>query len=319
VPAPRLTALVAESDFDPAAVRTLSGAFRVLPYDRRASRIAEAEVLVTALELRLDKRLLDRAPRLALIGSRTTQLRHIDLPECARRGIKVVNIKANSPVLQRTTSTAEEAMALLLALVRRLPWAFQSLSAGRWERKRFGGHEVAGKTLGVIGFGRLGTLMARYGRALGMKVLATDPFVNGATIARGGARKVNLATLLRSSDFVSLHSIYDESTFRMLRAEHFRLMRPGSFFINTARGEITDEQALLAALKRGHLAGAALDTLAGETPDGSHLRGNPLVKYAASHDNLLIVPHLGGATIEATSRTQHHIVDLVIKAARQLR
>src|SRR4051812_4732017 len=96
-----LTALVAESDFDPAAVAKLGRAFRVLPYDRRTSRLAEAEVLVTALELRLDRPVLDRAPRLKLIGSRTTQLRHIDLPECKRRGIQVVNIKANSPVLQR--------------------------------------------------------------------------------------------------------------------------------------------------------------------------------------------------------------------------
>lgn len=314
----RLTALVAERDFDPAALRALASVFRVLPHDARASHLAEADVLVTALELRLDKPVLDRARRLRLIGSRTTQLRHIDLDECRRRGIGVVNIKADSPVLRKTTSTAEEAMALLLTLVRRLPWAFDSIKARRWERKRFGGHELSGKTLGVIGFGRLGRLMTRYARAFGMQVVATDPFVAAAEIRRRGARKVTLEALLRGSDCVSLHSIYDASTYRMLRARHFRMMQRHAVFVNTARGEITDEAALLAALEGGWIAGAALDTLSGETPDGSHVRGHPLVAYAAAHDNLIIVPHLGGATIEATTRTQRHIVDLVIRAARGL-
>lgn len=143
-----------------------------------------------------------------------------------------------------------------------------------------------------------------------MKVIAFDPFVSKEKMARQAVQKVGLETLLKTSDIVSLHCIYDKSTEKMLGRKHFKLMKPSAVFINTARGEITDERALLEALKKKWIAGAAVDTLSGETPDGSHLQDNPMVAYARNHENLIIVPHLGGATVEATEKTQVYIAEL---------
>lgn len=270
--------------------------------DWQESRLADADAVVTGLEVHLRKPVLDRMPKLRVIASRTSQLRHLDLDEARRRGIDVLSIDPDAPALQETTSTAEETIALMLALVRNVPWAFDALKAGRWERRRYGGHELKGKTLGVVGYGRLGRMTAAYARAFGMRVLVNDP----------GGDGISLEELLSSSDVVSLHCTYDESTHGMIRAEHFRAMKRTAYFVNTARGEITDERALLHALEQGWIAGAAVDTLANEQPDGSHLRENALVEYARTHENLIVLPHLGGATAEATERTQLYIAEKLV-------
>jgi D-3-phosphoglycerate dehydrogenase len=279
--------------------------------------LAGADVIITALDTKLDKPLLDCCPRLKLIGTRTTQLRYIDLSECARRGIQVINIKASSPVLRKTPSTAEETMALIFALTRKIPWAFDSIKAGKWMRLEYCGTELAGKTVGLVGFGRLGRMVARYCKAFSTAVIAYDPYVGADEMRRFGARKVSLDRLLRIADIVSLHTVYNDQTYRFFTAKHFQKMKKGSFFINTARGEITDEKALLGALRSRRIAGAAVDTLAGESPDGRHLKGNPLVQWAREHENLIIVPHIGGTTVEAIERTQSHIADLIIRAIRK--
>jgi len=268
-------------------------------HDWDEARLGDADAVVAGLEVHLRKPLLDRMPRLRVIASRTSQLRHLDVDEARRRGIDVLSIEPDAPALQETTSTAEETLALLLALVRNVPWAFDAVKDGRWERRRYGGRELKGMTLGVIGYGRLGRMVADYARALGMHVLVNDPGENG----------VPLDELLRDADVVSIHCTYDDSTHGLLREEHFRSMKPTAYFVNTARGEIADEGALLRALEEGWIAGAAVDTLANEQPDGGHLAGNPLVDYARTHENLIVLPHLGGATEEATERTQVYIAE----------
>jgi D-3-phosphoglycerate dehydrogenase len=288
--------LLAEPFADEAR-EVLAGVGEVVDWDE--ARLGEADAVVTGLEIHLRKPLLDRMPKLRVIASRTSQLRHLDLAETERRGIELLSIDADAPALQETSSTAEETFALLLALVRNVPWAFDSVKKGRWERRRYGGHELKGKTLGVIGYGRLGRMVAGYARAFGMRVLVNDP----------GEEGVPLDQLLRESDVVSLHCTFDDSTRGLLGEEQFRAMKPTAYFVNTARGEITDEAALLRALQKGWIAGAAVDTLAGEQPDGSHLRGNALVEYARTHENLVVLPHLGGATEEATKRTQVYIAE----------
>jgi D-3-phosphoglycerate dehydrogenase len=135
-----------------------------------------------------------------------------------------------------------------------------------------------------------------------MDVLAHDPYGEVTD-----AEAVSLEDLLRRADVVSIHCTFDEETRGLIGARELALLRPAAVLVNTARGEIVDEAALLGALENGRLAGAALDTLAGERPDGSHLRDNPLVRYAREHENLIVLPHLGGATVEATERTQLHI------------
>lgn len=305
--------LIAEKDFSEEAKKILAKAgdvFDFVSMDDFFKNLTSAEVIVTGLEVKLNKNTLDRAKKLKLIGSRTTQLRYLDLGECSKRNIKVVNIKANSAILKKTFSTAEETIALILSLLRKIPYAFESIKRKEWDRKKYAGLELNGKTLGLIGFGRLGRMVAFYGHAFGMKVLAYDPFVDASEMKKEHAKKLSLKEILKKSDVVSLHSVYNDSTFGMIQEKHFRIMKPMAIFINTARGEIIDEKALLKALERKWIYGAALDTLSNESPDGSHLLKNPLVEYARENDNLIIVPHLGGSTKEANERTQIYISKL---------
>ncbi len=313
--------LIAEKDFSEKAKKVLTKLGHVIDFQSSETflrNLPKADVIVTALEVKLDKTILDLAKCLRLVGTRTTQLRYIDLEECRRRGIKVVNIKANSTTLQKTFSTAEETMALILSLLRRISWAFDSIKRGEWERKKYGGKELQGKTIGLIGFGRLGKMVAHYSFAFGMKVVAYDPFIGGTEMNYCGVKKETLENLLKKSDIVSLHAIYNDTTYKLLGDKHFRMMKSGSIFINTARGEITDENALLKALRNKWIAGAAVDTLSDESPDGGHLLKNPLVTHAKNYENLLIVPHLGGATQEATERTQIYIASLVAREIKNL-
>jgi D-3-phosphoglycerate dehydrogenase / 2-oxoglutarate reductase len=306
----RPTILIGESGFSPSAREILARVGDVVDFagaERFAELLPEADAVVVALEIHLDAGLLARADRLRVIATRTSQVRHLDLEVAKRRRIEVLSIEADAPTLRETTSTAEEAVALLFALARNLPWAFDALKAGRWERRRYGGIELHGKTIGIVGLGRLGRMVAAYARALGMTVVANDPYVADDVFAAHDVERAELDDLLRRSDVVSLHCTWSEETYGLIGARELALMRPGALLVNTARGEITDETALLSALRGRALGGAALDTLAGEDPEGRHLAGNPLVDYARTHENLIIVPHLGGATVEATERTQRFI------------
>src|SRR3989338_6827040 len=207
--------LIAEKEFSQGAKKILARRGKVHDFKSRGhffKNLKNADALLTGLEIKLSKDVLTRAPRLKLIGWRTTQLRYIDLNECKRRGIKVVNIKADSSVLRKTPSTAEETMALIFALLRKIPWAFDSIKKEQWERKKYGGNELYGKTIGLIGFGRLGRLVAKYSRAFGMEVLASDPFVGSGVMKKCGVRKVSLDFILENSDIISLHSVYNDFT-----------------------------------------------------------------------------------------------------------
>lgn len=296
------TILIAESRFSDEARAALERVGEVVPFERFEEELPRADAIVAGLEVELDRSVLDRALRLRVIATRTSQLRHVDVEEARRRGIEVLRIEPDDPLLRATTSTAEETFALLLALVRNVPWAFDSVKDERWERSRYGGHELAGKTIGLVGYGRLGRMVAGYARAFGMDVVAYDPHVEVED-----AEAVSLDELLGRADVVSIHCTFSEETRGLVGEPELALLKPSAVLVNTARGEIVDEAALLAALSEGRLAGAAVDTLAGERPDGSHLRDNPLVRYAREHENVIVLPHLGGATAEATERTQLHM------------
>lgn len=289
---------------------------------RRANRrellakIKDFDALLVGVEVGVDKQLLDAAKKLKVVATATTGLNHVDV-ECAKRkGVKVISLQG-AEFLKNVNATAEHTLALLLALVRKIPWAFDSVKCRQWTRKRFFGRELNGKTLGVIGFGRLGSKLAGYAHALGMRVLAFDPYVPARKMARRGARKVGLRELLRESDFVSVHVTLTPATIGLVGAREFAAMKPTAFFVNTSRGAVVDEKALLQALRKKKIAGAALDVLASEGKGNRNpLEGNPLVEYARSHDNLLITPHLGGATLESMALTTSFIAGEVKKALR---
>jgi len=283
---------------------------------KKPSIMRSADILVVKLGMQISKKVMDRLPNLKIIATSTTGLNHIDIKEAERRKIKIVSLRGEAKFLKTITPTAEETIGLIIALMRKLPWGFESLKRGEWTREKFYGNELFGRTLGIVGFGRLGSIVARYARCFGMKVIVCDPYVSEKEMVRAGVRRVNINKVFSESDVVSIHVLLTDKTHSLIKQNHFKLMKPTAYFINTARGEIIDEKALLEALQKKRIAGAALDVLSGEDPKGGHIKKNSLVKYAKAHDNLFIIPHLGGASFDAMARTEEFIAGKVLKAIR---
>jgi Phosphoglycerate dehydrogenase and related dehydrogenases len=264
--------------------------------------LPEADVLVVRLRHVIDADMLSHPRKLKVVVSPTTGLNHLDVELLRESGVAVLSLKGESDFLRDVTATAELAWSLLLNLFRPVCAAREHVLAGHWNRDAFKGRELKGKVLGIVGYGRLGRMMALYGGAFRMRVLATDPCVN---VTKEDVSLVSLDDLLRQSDVVSLHVPLNEETSGFFDARCFEAMKPGACFINTSRGELVDERALHAALQSGHIAGAALDVLCGETSRQSDwLTSKPLLSYARSHDNLIIVPHIGGATSDSMAATE---------------
>lgn len=256
--------------------------------------ISEFDAYFSSLHVRLDREALGKATRLRVIATASTGLDHIDLGAAAEKGIAVLSLKEEIAFLDQITSTAELAWGLLLATVRRLPWAFGSALEGRWARDGFRGRQLSGKTVGILGYGRLGRMVADYGKAFRMRVLACD--IRDVHPAEG-IEMVDLDRLLRESDVLSIHVHLSDATRGMISQNEFAKMKRGAILINTSRGAIVDEGAMLDALRRGLIAGAGVDVIDGEwDPD---LRQHPVIRYASEHQNLVISPHVGGITYEA--------------------
>jgi D-3-phosphoglycerate dehydrogenase len=203
--------------------------------------------------------------------------------------------------LRTVSATAEHAWALLLALLRRIPHAFVAVQCGEWNRDAWRGHELDGKRLGLVGLGRVGCKVARYGLAFGMAVAAYDPYA--VEWIEGVERYPTLTGLLSQSDVVSLHVPLNNETTGMVDTNTLAVLPPGSVLINTSRGEVVNEAALVQALESKHLAGAALDVITHERyPD--RRRYSSLLAYACTHDNLIITPHIAGATHESMAKTE---------------
>ncbi|MBI4664667.1 MAG: hydroxyacid dehydrogenase [Verrucomicrobia bacterium] len=276
--------------------------------DREKLRLAVsgARALMVRNQTQVTAKLLSAAPNLLAVGRLGVGLDNIDVEAASRLGIVVIApLDANAP------SVAELTMAFILALARKIPLADRSTKAGGWDRKGCMGIELEGKTLAICGFGRIGRLVARRARAFGLRILVFDPFVNPGlpefteTQARHCAR---LEEALGEADFVSVHSPFTPETKRMFNARTFEAMKPGAFFINTSRGGIVDETALLRALESGHLAGAALDVREVEPPAGR-------AGFEAL-ENVLLTPHIGAATTEAQTRTFETVAEDIDRVLR---
>lgn len=264
------------------------------------AEIGAYDVLIVRLAHRIDRQVIDAGERLRVIVSATTGLDHIDVGYAASRGVTVLSLLGETEFLRGITATAEHTWALLLALVRRIVPASEAVRRGNWNRDAFCGRQMSGKRLSLVGLGRVGRQVARFGQAFEMPVAAYDPFIE--TGLDGVQRLPTLEALLQQSDILSLHVHLDRETKGMIGAEALALLPTGAVLINTARGAIVDETALLAALERGHLAGAALDVLADEGEQRAPI--SALADYAKTHDNVLITPHLGGATRESMTATE---------------
>lgn len=275
--------------------------------------ISDIEVLIIRLRHLLDRNFLESAPRLKIISTATTGLDHIDLETVQRRQITVLSLRGETAFLRNVTATAEHTWGLLLALLRHIPQAHHAVVNGDWNRDRFFGRELQGRTLAIIGLGRIGQMVARYGLAFRMQVIAFDPlqkeWVDGVT------RAPSLLEAISGSDVVSVHVPLLKETTQLIGRREFAAMKPGAVILNTSRGAILDESALLDSLENGRLGGAALDVIHDEYAPESGLRDR-LLRYAASHDNLLITPHLGGATHDSLEKVEIFMAE---KLARHLK
>jgi D-3-phosphoglycerate dehydrogenase len=314
----RPTILVAESrDFasDAAALLQRVGCVKLRDLSREEllREISDVDVLWVRLRHRIDREILEAAPRLRYIVSPTTGLNHIEIDEAGTRGVRVLSLRDENIKLRDVRATAELTVGLMLALLRHLPESVSHVREGGWDRDRFKGHEIYGKTVGVVGYGRLGRLVAGYMEAMGARVLACDPNVEADRVD-GSVELRSFEDLLQLSDIVSLHVSYSPSTHELLGGPEFALMKEGSWLVNSSRGEVIDEQALIAALDSGQLAGAALDVLAHEQTGDFHER--PLIRYAREHPNLLITPHIGGCTFESMEKTERLMAERLVKVLR---
>jgi len=263
--------------------------------------IGDFDAVIVRLRNQVDREVLDAAPRLRAVSSATTGLDHIDLEHAARRGVEVLSLRGETEFLRTIAATAEHTWALLLALIRRIPAASRHVEDGGWDRDRFRGRELYGKRLGVLGLGRLGSKVARFGLAFGMEVIACDP--HPAEWMEGVDRAQSLDDLLRVTDVLSIHVPLDDETAGMIGKKEIGLLPSGAVIVNTSRGQIIDEPSLVEALREGRLAGAALDVLADERAEVPGA-APAAVRYAREHANLLITPHIGGATVESMERTE---------------
>lgn len=267
--------------------------------------IPDCDAFITPLAVRTDREILDAGRKLKALFTATTGLDHIELGYAAEKGIAVYGMKNDRDFLDGVTATAEMALALLLALVRHVPWSFDSVKSGEWDREKYRGHQLSGKTMGILGYGRLGTILAEYAKALRMRVIACDL----KKIEDPEVEQVTFDELLARSDVISIHVHMCEENRGLFGKEAFARLKKGCVLINTSRGAIVDESAMLDALENGTLSGAGLDVIDGEWMEEKS--AHPLIRYANTHRNLLISPHTGGCCFEAQTASLANTLEKV--------
>ncbi len=279
-----------------------------LPCSELLQEIADADALIPNLTQRIDASVLDAAKQLKLIATPSTGTDHIDLPYASGKGVDVLSLKGDLELLETIPSTAEQAFLLMMAVFRNFYAAVDSVRKGQWLRDNYRGYELMGKKVGVVGYGRLGKMFAKYCDAFGMQVLACDPHV---VISDAWVEQLSLDELLSHSDAISLHVHLNDDTRGMIGHREFSLMREGVVLINTSRGGLIDESSFLHALKSRKVKAAGIDVL-GDELDGN-VSNLPLVQYANENDHLMITPHVGGCTYEAQEKSYCWTANKIIK------
>lgn len=267
--------------------------------DQLKSIIKDYDALIIRSATEVTADIIEAANKLKFIGRAGVGLDNVDLKAATKKGIVAMNTPAGN-----TTSTAEHTMSMILALSRNIPQAHMSMKNGKWDRSKFSGVELYGKTLGVIGLGRIGSTVAKFGQAFGMKVVAFDPFLSMDVASKKGVEVVELEDLLKQSDYITVHIPKSDDTENMIDEKQFGLMKKSVRIINCARGGIINEAALAKALEQGKIAGCALDVFEQE-PLATE---SPLRKF----DNCVMTPHLGASTSEAQ-------INVAIEIAETLR
>ena len=265
-----------------------------------------AGLLDASMKVQITNDMVSSAILLEIIATATTGSDHIDRVEANNRSIPIRTLREDNDLLKNITPAAELTWALLVALATRLNPAVSHVKSGEWDRQQFPSIMLNGKVLGIIGCGRIGQWMARYGKAFGMQVIGYDPKLESWP---DNILRKDLQTVMMESDFVSIHVHLSPETTGLISRELLNLTKIGVFLINTSRGQVLDEGALLDGLISGHIGGAGLDVLTGEPLIANH----PLVEYAKNNSNLLITPHCGGYSPDAVRIVCKHAAEKVVQ------
>jgi D-3-phosphoglycerate dehydrogenase len=284
------------------AVFAAESGWEVLTHDQLpdglAAALKDADALVVRSAVQVDDALMEHAPKLRVVGRAGVGVDNVDAEAATRRGIVVMNTPGANAV-----AVAELAIGLMLALARKLPAANASMHAGKWDKKSLQGAELRGKTLGILGLGRIGLEVAKRAKGFGLEIIGSDPFVSAAVARENGIRLVSLDELIAGSDYLTLHVGLTPQTAGVINSRTLAAMKKGIRIINCARGELVEDAALVEALKSGHVGGAALDVFNVEPPKDSAYFGL---------DNVILTPHIAGSTAEAQEAVG-------IQIARQIR
>lgn len=251
----------------------------------------EVTVLIVRLGGMVTSEVLDAFPNLKFVISATTGHNHLDKAAIAKRDIKLISLRGHEDFLKTIPSTAEFTWALLLNLLRKIPSAISHVEDGNWDRELFKGYQLYGKKIGLVGLGRIGSIVARYAEAFGMIVEYVDPNVENTRYIR----KMTLEDLVEDVDILSIHVHSDASNYNLIDAEIISKLKEGAYLLNTSRGEIWDEQAVVDSVLSGKLSGVGTDVVVNETTGREQ---SPIWK-ARNHSNILLTPHIGGASYDA--------------------
>lgn len=267
---------------------------------------AEINVLIVRLSRFIGASELDIFPSLEYIVTATTGLDHIDFKETEKRGIKVISLRGETAFLNTIPSTAEHTWALLMALIRNIPAANEHVRTGGWNRDNFRGYQLKDKTIGIIGLGRIGSKVAEYAQAFGMKVIYFDPYVQNQEFEK----QTTLEMLLERSDILTVHVHLTDDTYHLLNTENLKKCKKGTFIVNTSRGKIVNERTLCELLKKGVITGIAVDVLETEL---DQIKESALWKAQSEGFNIIITPHIAGATWDAMHACEEFMVKKIWK------
>ncbi len=266
--------------------------------------IADADALIIRSATKADAALINASTKLKAIARAGVGVDNVDLDAASAKKIAVMNTPAGN-----TVATAEFAFGLMLALARHIPQSFVSMQAGKWDRKSYQGVELRGKTLGIVGYGRIGQAIGNRAAAFDMNVLAYDPYIPADVVSKLGGELVTLDELLAQSDFITLHSVITDETRGMINAANIAKMKKGVRIVNAARGALINDADLAEALKSGQVAGAALDVYNEEPPPAGH----PLIGLP----NVIHTPHLAASTDEAQVAVAIEAAELIVAALQK--
>lgn len=268
--------------------------------------VNQYEIVIVGITPVVNKSVIDKAKNLKAVVVPANTLENIDVEYAESKSVEIISLWGETEFLDTITGTSELACGLMIDIMRFTPWAFDSVRKNEWQRERFRGSNLYGKTLGIFGMGRLGSNMARYGKAFRMNVIFYSPHTSKSPV--DGCSKVSFDELLKESDVISLHAHLNKETESMFDKSAFEKMKKGAYLINTARGKIVDEGALLNALEKKEIAGYAADVLADELDfNTQYFAKYPLIEYAKNNTNVIVVPHIGGMTHESRDNTDIYV------------